>query len=392
MTGIRVAYLIDSLGAGGSERSLAELVPHLIDAGIEPRVFVLKESELGFSRLLEARGVEITLLEPASWPRRIALLRRRLEAWRARLLHTTLFYSDVIGRLAAAGTSIPVLSSLVNSSYEPERLADPAIRRWRLKAVQTIDGWTGRHLTTHFHAVSRAVADSAIARLRLAASRITIVERGRDLERLGEPSARRRLEARRRWQVADDRILVVNVGRQAFQKAQLVLLEAVRRLVDGGAPVELLIAGGRGSCSGELDSYLRAHDLGGRARLVGHVDDVAELLSAADVFAFPSRFEGCPGAVLEAMAMALPVVASDIPPLREIFAGREGALLVPRDAPSELAGALETLAADAALRQALGRGNRETFVERFDIRRTAPAMIELYERVVASGRASREAA
>ncbi len=383
---MRVAFLIDSLGAGGSERSLAEMLPHLVAAGVEPRVFVLREPAEGFAALVGERGIEVEALAELSWLGRRARLRRLLRDWRPALLHTTLFYSDVLGRLAAWGTGVPVLSSLVSVRYAPERLTDPRIAPWRYKAIQLVDGLTGRVLTAHYHAVSQAAKDSAMAHLGLAPDSITVVRRGRDLGRFTLPSERERMAARRHWEVADDELLVVTVGRQTFHKAQLILLQAMLELIRAERPLRLVVAGSEGPCTGELKSFVAAHGLEARIRLAGHVDDVPGLLAAADIFAFPSRLEGFPGAVLEALAMALPVVAADIPAVREIFPDPAAdALLVPPDSPEELARALGELAGDRARRTALGRRGRELFVDRFDIRQSVAAMLDLYRRVAANG-------
>jgi glycosyltransferase involved in cell wall biosynthesis len=378
---LRIAYLIDSLGGGGSERSLAEMLPYLVRAGVEPRVFVLTEPEAGFSNLVRTDGIAVEALPVGSRLRKLLALRRHLAEWRPQLLHTALFYSDVLGRIAAIGTGIPVLSSLVNSGYSPERRSDPRVRRWRFETVRRIDGWTSRHLTDHLHSVSQATKESAVRWLGLPPEKITVIRRGRDLERLGEPGPERRRRARAKWNIADEEALVVNVGRHAYQKAQIVLLEAVARLVEHGYPIRLVVAGGEGSCTDALREFIDAHDLGGRVLLAGFVEDVPELLAAGDVFAFPSRLEGLPGAVLEAMAMALPIVASDIGPLQEIFPEDEGALLVEQGSATALAGALQRLLDDRTLRQALGAASRDNFLARFDIRRTIPETMALYREV-----------
>ena len=385
MPRLKVAYLIDSLGAGGSERSLAEMLPHLMGAGVEPRLFVLSRPERGFAGLVREHGLEVEQLPAANWLARRAYLRRQLATWEAHLLHTTLFHSDVLGRLAAWRLGVPVVSSLVGVGYEPERLADPGIRAWRLAAVRMLDGFTGRHLTAHFHAVSQAAKDSAIARLGLDPGAITVVRRGRDVERYRLPDAEGRRASRERWRVGPDELLVVNLGRQTFHKGQHLLLQAVHRLLESGRPMRLVVAGGEGPATADLRRYVDRHDLAARVELAGHVEDVPGLLAAADIFAFPSRLEGFPGAVLEAVAMGLPVVVADIPALREIFPQPAGALLFERDSEEQLAAALCELADDPARRLELGRRGRELFVERFDIRQTVPAMLDLYHRVAGAG-------
>jgi glycosyltransferase involved in cell wall biosynthesis len=377
---MKVAYLIDSLAAGGAERSLAEMLPHLTTAGVELRIFVLSEPELGFHCLVEQHGTEVEPLPAASWLRRRSYLRSRLVEWRPQLLHTTLFDSDVLGRMAARGTGVPVMGSLVGASYSPERYADPRIRWWRLRVAQSLDGWTARHYCTHFHAVSEAAKTSAVENLRVAPESVTVVHRGREAARF-EAAAAGRASARQRWRVGDDEVLVVNVGRQVYQKAQIVLLQAVARLVRKERPVRLVVAGKEGPCSSELRSFVADHALEQSVTLAGHVDDVPELLAAADVFALPSRCEGLPGAVLEAMAAGLPVVASDIPPLHEIYPANGDVLLVPADSPESLTAALDRLVFDPELRRSLGARGRELFAQRFDVRSTAERMAHLYREV-----------
>ncbi len=383
MSRVRVAYLIDSLGAGGSERSLVETLPHLVSAGIETRIYVLSQADQRFSQVAERAGVEIEALPPGSWPARFSAFRKRLRAWRPDVLHTTLFYSDILGRVAAWGTGVPVVSSLVSLRYEPARFADPRVDRWRFRVLQALESWTGRRLTTHFQAVSQAAKSSAVRTLRLREEAITVVRRGRDVERFEAPSASRRTRARANWSVPADDLLVVNVGRQTYHKAQLVLLEAMRELRDRtDLPLRLVIAGSEGPCSAELQEFTSRHGLGDCVQIAGHVDNVPELLAAADVFAFPSRLEGFPGAVLEAMAAGLPVAASDIAPVQEIFpADAPGALHFPCDRAAGLADVLEQLARDPHLRRELGARNRQTFLERYDIRETVPQLLDLYRRV-----------
>src|SRR3954468_5650050 len=176
---VRVLFCIDSLAGGGTERSLAELLPPLRARGVAPAVVCLKraggEIEDAVSaafevRFLRARGRARTALE----------LRRVLSGERPDVLHTHLFEADVLGRLAAARGSASVLTSLVNATYDPARLADPRVPRAKLAAARRIDGWTARHLTDGFHAVSDEVARAAVAALGIPAEKITVIERGRD--------------------------------------------------------------------------------------------------------------------------------------------------------------------------------------------------------------------
>src|SRR5205823_1865576 len=105
---------------------------------------------------------------------------------------------------------------------------------------------------------------------------------------------------------------------QERQKAQWALLEAVPRLVERQPDVVVLVAGREGNATSELALRMRDPIVRAHVRVLGHRADVPDLLAASDVFAFPSIFEGLGGSVIEAMALGLPIVASDLSALREV--------------------------------------------------------------------------
>lgn len=378
----RVLLVINSLGGGGAERSLAELVPLYREAGIEPMIACLKKREEGVEEEVRRAAIPVVYLDGndlLTWTRRLRHLARSRSI---DLIHTTLFESDLVGRFAVLGTGIPVLTSLVNTSYVPERLSDPNVSRLGLWAVRMIDGWSARHLTTHFHAISHAVKDASVTALGIPPERITVVERGRDTTRLGKPSSERRDMARKLLGLDRDDELIVNVGRQEFQKGQKFLLGAMARLIPRRPLSKLLIVGNTGNASAELSAEHKRLRLGDRVRFLGYRGDVPEILAAADLFVFPSLFEGAGGALIEAMGLGLPVVASDIPSTREV-AG-ESALLVPAASADKLAEGIETLLEDPTRARALGRRASEIFGSRFTLDSSASRMVHMYQSLIAS--------
>lgn len=384
---LRLCYLIESLGAGGAERSLVELLPRFRESGVETTVCCLKRSPEGFEPDARLSGVEILCLEEGSWWGKIRLLRRILRERRVQILHTTLFYADLAGRLAAMGSRVHVLTSLVNTTYDRARLSDPNVNTTRLRLVQAMDAASARLLTDHFHAITEAVKRSAVRSLAIPARRITVVERGRSRERLGEPDPERRLEARVQLGIAPDAEIVLNVGRQEFQKGQSQLMEAAAILLQERPQLTVLIAGREGHATADLGRRAEELQLGERLRFLGHRSDVPELLAAADVFVFPSLYEGLGGALIEAMALELPVVASNIPALTEVVDdGVTGIVTEPGDAEG-LASSVRRLLDDQALRTRLGTAARKRFDERFSLERSAARMVELYRSICASPRA-----
>ena len=108
------------------------------------------------------------------------------------------------------------------------------------------------------------------------------------------------------------------------------------------------------------------------------------LLDAADVFVLPSRCEGMPLVLLEAMDAGLPVVATRVIGSEEVVADGETGLLVPPEDPAALGTALARLLADPQLRARFGRAGRQRFLERFTGRRMAARTAVLYEDILAA--------
>ncbi|MEY2454204.1 MAG: hypothetical protein QOD92_3778 [Acidimicrobiaceae bacterium] len=377
-----VLFVIDGLGTGGAERSLAELLPFLRDTGMSATVLTFFERGQGVEADVRARGGDVRRAASKRLLTRAREVRRLIKQEHIDLVHTALFNATVVGRLAAWGTGVPVLTSLVNTSYDRTRRDRTAIAPWRLAAAQAVDRLTARG-TAHFHAISQAVARDVRDGLKIPSSRITVIERGRSRDRLGEPGPARRNAVRDTLGLAPDQPVLLSVGRQEEQKGQRHLIEAMDLVVAQAPNAVLLLAGRRGHASSAIQDALQRTRSPESVRLLGHRDDVGDLLAAADLFVFPSLWEGLGGAVIEAMAMALPVVASDLDVLREfVDDGPEGnGVLVPPQDSTVLARSIVELLHDPARRAAMGRRSREIFEARFTLGAIAPRMIQLFRDV-----------
>ncbi|HXK19256.1 MAG TPA: glycosyltransferase family 4 protein, partial [Polyangiaceae bacterium] len=140
----------------------------------------------------------------------------------------------------------------------------------------------------------------------------------------------------------------------------------------------LVIAGRSGNASKALAEA--AATAGTGIRFVGHRDDVPELMAAADAFALPSLWEGLGGVLIEAMALELPIVSSDLPPTREVLAnGARGLLVAPGD-EAQLAAALLRLGADVDLARRLSDEGRRAFELQFTLQASAERLLQVFER------------
>jgi glycosyltransferase involved in cell wall biosynthesis len=236
-------------------------------------------------------------------------------------------------------------------------------------------------VVSRFRAVSQAVKDASVQRLHLEADLVEVIPGGRDPARLGRVTAKRRSAARASLGLGAEPV-VLAVGRQEPPKGLDVLLRAVPALREANPAVQVIVAGQPGRSSAELTSIMNELDLAGSVRLLGHRDDVAELFCAADVFVLPSLREGMPGAVLEAMALEIPIVASDIAPVREALGDPSlGDLFLPGDIADLAAAVTKTIRDPMAGRRRATRA-REHFIAQYDVARVAERMVALYQSVL----------
>ncbi|MBN1306072.1 MAG: glycosyltransferase family 4 protein [Anaerolineales bacterium] len=161
-----------------------------------------------------------------------------------------------------------------------------------------------------------------------------------------------------------NRKLLLTVGRLVHQKAQEVLIEAMPAILAGHADLLLVIAG-EGHKRQKFEALVTQFDLGEQIKLPGNRDDITELLALTDIFVLPSRWEGLPMALLEAMGSGLPVVATAVEGTRDVITDGEQGILIPPEDRELLAQAIIHLLKDETLRQELGESARQLVQERY---------------------------
>lgn len=174
----------------------------------------------------------------------------------------------------------------------------------------------------------------------------------------------------------DDRIVLATAGRMINQKNQGFLIDVANELRNQGLNFRLLIAG-----TGELESELRArvdkYKLHSQVEFLGFVENMQALFASTDIFVFPSFYEGSPNALIEAAGVGLPIVASDIPPIREILPTDELGCLCPVNSIDKFCAAINELAADPDYRARLGKAGQEEIRQRFDLNKAREKLIAL---------------
>jgi len=368
---VRVLWVTKGLEVGGIERLLCWT------AGVRDQdrfdceaAYVLSWAS-ALDEELRATGVTVHRLGARheldlAWALR---LRRVLVSGDFDVVHFHSPYVAGVGRLVVRSLSPPRRPRVVSTEHN-------VWGDYRL-ATRTLNALTTRLDDAHV-AVSEQVRRSMARSVRPG---VDVVLHGVPLASLRGHRASRD-DVRAELGLADGDVVIATVANLRAQKGYPELLEAARRLLDRGLPVRF-VAVGQGPMAGDLARRHASLGLGDRFRFLGYRDDAVHVLAGCDVFALASRHEGGPLAVIEALAMGLPVVATAVGVVPDVVTdGVEGLLVPPRRADL-LAEALGRLVVDPARRSAMAAAALRR-ADDLEVERTVRRLEELYRDLAAS--------
>jgi glycosyltransferase involved in cell wall biosynthesis len=210
-------------------------------------------------------------------------------------------------------------------------------------------------------------------------SKVVTIPNGVDTERFRPPAATERVASRRAFGIPDGEFVVGSVGRLAVEKNYGMLIEAFARFRSAGRTGRLLIVG-EGPCRAQLEKQAHVAGMKDACLLPGHRDDVAASLAGIDVFCLSSTTEGTSITLLEAGAVGLPAIVTDVGGNREVVADGKTGAIVGRDDAGGLAEWIRRLCADSGLRATWGIAARQRVVERYSVEQ----MLALYQALYGS--------
>jgi L-malate glycosyltransferase len=359
MTGpLDVVLLLTSFDVGGTERQMVELAKRLDPSRFRPHLACFHKR----GRLVDEVPSRIPIREfpvrgfgnPAALGRLFAFA-----GWcrsiGADIVHTCDLYGNIFGLPGAALAGIPV------------RIAN---RREILTGDKSRVQLTAQRLayrTAHAVVANSSAACDQLEREGVPADKRRLIANGLDADRF-TPIAERATIRR-----------VVMVANLRAEKGHDTLLAAAPRILARHPDASFTLVGD-GPRRDALEILIRALGIGARVRLLGECSDVAPVLAEHDLFVLPSRSEAFPNALIEAMATALPVVATDVGGIPEVVRSGVNGRLVPPDDEIALADAVGALMDDPAAAAALGRTARAD-VERLY---TLDRMVERFEQLYLS--------
>ena len=357
---LRVVHVVDSLDIGGLERLVHDMA--IARGGERTSVACLVSVGL-FGEALRKQGIRVELIGtkngfvPTVWR-----MWRHLRRIRPDVVHCHNFFAHLTGSLGArlAG-DIPVVMTKHGAGVPGTGLGS-RLNRFLVRRADVV-------------AVSREAMDLMKAWIPAGSRPVRYIANGISLAPYENLPARD--EARAQLNLPAGGFIVGIVARMTGLKGHVLLIEVFARLLEK-FPGALLLIVGDGAGLGVVRARIQALGLEQSVLVMGARSDVPTILAAMDVFCLPSEMEGMPMTVLEAMAAALPVVASNVGGIPAVVeAGRTG-LIVPARAPEELEAALLALAIDPGRAREMGGAGRERLLEKFSLEQTISAYEDLY--------------
>jgi glycosyltransferase involved in cell wall biosynthesis len=379
---LQILHITPSLGRGGSERQLTSLVVNSDPSEFAHTVCYLWPPDEFRDQILAAGHHVLRLnsrqVRPwlATTGKLVSVLRRE----RPDIIQTWLYQATVVARLAMLfGPRVPLLTSLQSPEYAPDAVQMCKWPRVKVEAIRHLDRASSRWSGTTFVAASHYVKRTAQFYLGVPPKRMHVIYNSFDAEGLHSlPEDRLRL--RSELQLPPNSFIFLNVGRLDPQKGQAHLLRAFSRVLPA-IPNAYLVIVGVGPLEAELKDLACTLKISRRVAFLGRRTDMGACYEMADVFVFPSLFEGFSVALLEAMYKGVACIASGIGPVREFIKDGETGVLVPASEADLLADAMVALYKDTDRRRSVAARGKEAALQQFQTPLIIPQWQALYRQL-----------
>jgi glycosyltransferase involved in cell wall biosynthesis len=376
---MKVLQVLGDSAYGGDSYLVGEWCRFLIDRGSE--VHGLATNPTTWAELARVRG--LTLVDSIFIPREVRplthlkavwQLSRRIRRERYDVVHTHTSSPGAVGRFAAFLARTPLRLHTAHG-WPVSEYTGPA-GRLVFGSVERL----AAHLSTRVICVSYAT-ESRGGRFRLAPARkLVTIRNGVDLAPFEATGPAAALNLRQSLGITPDTFVIGSTSRLAPQKDLATLLRSVIPLARLLAPRELaVLIAGEGPEDHALRKMCERLEINRYVRFLGFRRDIPLLLSALDVFVQTSLWEGLSISILEAMAAAKPIVATDIEPNAEIVEHERTGLRVTTGSPDRIAQAIARFAADPDLAARCGTNARRALLEQgLTVEHTCARLFGLY--------------
>jgi glycosyltransferase involved in cell wall biosynthesis len=294
-------------------------------------------------------------------------LRGYIQEHGIRIIHSHTPRATIMAAMAAKGRQKTQHLATRHSLHQP------CERRWGL--IYTLLDRISLYLPDRIVAVSNSMHDQIIAQPFIRAKSVMAIQNAIDCKKYYAPD--QRAASRRELGFASDAIVLGSTGRIESGKRLSVLLRAFVPILQHWPNARLLVVG-EGTRRRILSDLAARLNIAYAVKWTGFRSDIAHLLAAMDIYVQPSINEGLSLSILEAMAAQKPVVAVDIPGVREVIQDGHTGLLVPRSSPSSLQAALTDLLCQPGKQALIGQNARSYVCAKFDLQSMTSAYKDVY--------------
>lgn len=373
-TAAKIVHLLPGLGIGGCERIVLNLNkafdPALFDSTI---LYWLPQPTMLDAPVfqdLRPRVHKLELPKVAS-SASVHAISQYLKRSKTALLHTHLMDADLLGFFAAKFRGLPHVATIHSYPF-------PFLKRHCLRyKTMSLFG-------THLVCVSEMVKKHVAAMTGIGPGKISVIHNGVDLSHFTSPTTdSERKELRRQFGCDEHTFIVGYISRVIEKKGHEFLLDAVPQVIERCGNALFLIVGD-GNLRGPLIARAKQLGIGAHVFFTGSRTDIPELLSIMDVYICPSLHESFGLSVIEAMAAAKPIIASNMTVIPELIAPGKNGIIVPLRDAAAIADAIIDLFKNPGKRKTLAQAAFER-AHSFSLEKAARSLEDLYRSLLNKG-------
>jgi len=364
---INILHIVEDLKVGGLEKVLASIVQSLDKSKYDVQVWCLARGG-DIAQTLIAKGTAVRILDMDSYynPLQIVALARLMNKERFLVIHTHGYFASTFGRFAAILARIPVVITHVHSTYYDYGKRNLLVEKFL------------SYFTDMIICISQAVETFVTVNEGISKKKTCLIYNAVILPAHVDDDHHKQ-EMRNSLGIDAEAIVITVVASLTANKGHRILMEAFAQVFRTYPAVRLVIVGG-GPLRIQLESDSRRLLIDKAVIFTGIRNDVFPLLQTSDIFVLPSQHrEGLGIALIEAMAMNLPVIGTMVGGIPEVIMDGENGFLIPPGGSEQLASALKKLVEDPILRVRMGRRGRQLYEEKFTLARMMQQIEALYD-------------
>ncbi|KHE92950.1 MAG: glycosyltransferase family 4 protein [Candidatus Scalindua rubra] len=371
-------YVFDNMEFGGGERVFAQIINRLSSKKYKIIVACLPTG--AFIKKIEGSGAQIKSVDMRNRfnPGVIWQLSSLIKREGVDIVHSQGARADFFARVAAKLAGAPVVVSTVPM---PVKGFDVSPIR---KLIYTAFNRFSERFVDRFMVVSDALEKMMIEQHKIDPQRVVKIYNGIEKEEYcisDEEIMLGRLKFRMESGLGEDVPVIGVIGRLVWQKGFEYFIEAIPEVLKKFKEARFLLVG-VGELKDVLEAKCKRLKLGDKIIFTGFRNDIKDILASIDVFVMPSLLEGLPMILLETMAMAKPIVATDIDGIKEVLYNGEMGLLVPPKDPKALSGAIVDMLVHRDKAYQMGMAARKIVKGKFEVDIMVQKVEDVYEELL----------